>query len=464
MWYYKNKLFDGLLSEFDSFVYVIERINILEDSLSPIYYIGKKTFYKSTKYNGKRITVESDWWSYYGSSDTLQRDVDKYGEYNFKRTILHLCRTKGEAGYLEAKEQIDRNVLHVDDDGYKLYYNKNVLGIYRHEAVTYCLEGDLQDYFNMDNVHGNNYNKQWVTNSKSNRLLSKKQAEELVSNSKWSYGKCEKHIQVNDTITNFVIPKSQFTDNYRLGWLKKYVTDGKTDKLLPEHMIHEYLEKNQTWYIGYSKNSDMVWITNGTDDVKVTKSAKDEYIGYILGRTNSGKRDKISIFKDDMYKWIDSCEESKYVSQGWVRKGKYSGYKVYNVTNNINQKRFLDIDKKNEFLNSNTGWRDGQLNRDSFTTKNTVFAKDIRTGEKISVCKQDYSANKYLVSVKTKKVKIKKRNRGIFTGYLALFLLNNDKYSERIFRDALRSESGDVVVQKGKYKFMGDEALNIKWL
>jgi hypothetical protein len=29
----------------------------------------------------------------------------------FRRDILYLCKTKGEMGYLEAKEQFDRNVL-----------------------------------------------------------------------------------------------------------------------------------------------------------------------------------------------------------------------------------------------------------------------------------------------------------------------------------------------------------------
>ena len=34
------------------------------------------------------------------------------------REILHLCKTKGECSYMEAKEQFDREVLLTDD-----YYN-----------------------------------------------------------------------------------------------------------------------------------------------------------------------------------------------------------------------------------------------------------------------------------------------------------------------------------------------------
>jgi hypothetical protein len=44
--------------------------------------------------------------------------VLQYGPENFKREILHLCKSKGVCGYLEAKEQFINNVLESDD-----YYN-----------------------------------------------------------------------------------------------------------------------------------------------------------------------------------------------------------------------------------------------------------------------------------------------------------------------------------------------------
>jgi hypothetical protein len=40
------------------------------------------------------------------------------GHENFSREILHLCRSKGECGYLEAKEQFIRGVMESED-----YYN-----------------------------------------------------------------------------------------------------------------------------------------------------------------------------------------------------------------------------------------------------------------------------------------------------------------------------------------------------
>lgn len=62
--------------------------------------------------------VESDWQSYYGSNKYLKEEYEKNGEDLFYREILHICKTKGECAYKEAKEQFDREVLLTDD-----YYN-----------------------------------------------------------------------------------------------------------------------------------------------------------------------------------------------------------------------------------------------------------------------------------------------------------------------------------------------------
>lgn len=101
---------------FHGFVYIIEN---LANGRS---YIGKKgfTFGKTRQVNKKkrRYRAESDWRTYHGSSEELLRDVEYYGEKCFRRTILHLCRSKGEASYLEAREQFVRDVLLRDD-----YYN-----------------------------------------------------------------------------------------------------------------------------------------------------------------------------------------------------------------------------------------------------------------------------------------------------------------------------------------------------
>jgi len=89
-------------------------------------YIGKKFFYsaktKIVKGKKKKLKVPSDWQTYYGSSDTLKQDVLQLGHDNFSREILHLCRSKGECSYLEAKEQFVRGVMESDD-----YYNSWIM-------------------------------------------------------------------------------------------------------------------------------------------------------------------------------------------------------------------------------------------------------------------------------------------------------------------------------------------------
>ncbi len=88
-------------------------------------YVGKKFFWSKktlpitkTRKRRKRLLVESDWRTYYGSNKHLNEDVQKQGEDMFHREILHLCKTKGECSYMETKEQFDREVLLTDD-----YYN-----------------------------------------------------------------------------------------------------------------------------------------------------------------------------------------------------------------------------------------------------------------------------------------------------------------------------------------------------
>lgn len=95
--------------EYYGFVYIIENL------LSGRKYIGKKFFWstKRKQVNKKRKTfkVESDWKEYWSSSDELKADIESLGRENFKRTIIHLCPSKGVTNYLEAKEQMLHAVL-----------------------------------------------------------------------------------------------------------------------------------------------------------------------------------------------------------------------------------------------------------------------------------------------------------------------------------------------------------------
>jgi hypothetical protein len=120
MWLYKNQPFHTTPDEYQGFVYLIEEIDTGKK------YIGKKFFWKpktlpitKTRKRRVRTKVDSDWRDYYGSSKEVQLLVEQKGKSNYNRTILKLCRTKGECSYYEAKLQFEYDVLLRDD-----YYNE----------------------------------------------------------------------------------------------------------------------------------------------------------------------------------------------------------------------------------------------------------------------------------------------------------------------------------------------------
>ena len=120
-WTYNGKDFtEDLIGNNYGFVYQITNLT------NGRKYIGKKFFYsaktKQVKGKKKRYKASSNWQTYYGSSDNLTKDVLQLGHENFNREILHLCLTKGECGYLEAKEQFRNNVLETDN-----YYNSWIM-------------------------------------------------------------------------------------------------------------------------------------------------------------------------------------------------------------------------------------------------------------------------------------------------------------------------------------------------
>ena len=96
-------------------------------------YIGRKYFYQKRKPRGgkRRVTSESDWKRYYGSSDELKQDIRSLGRGSFRREILSLHTTLGKVNYEETKQLFLHNVLtEALDDGTPKYYNSNILGRY----------------------------------------------------------------------------------------------------------------------------------------------------------------------------------------------------------------------------------------------------------------------------------------------------------------------------------------------
>ena len=120
MWHYNGKEFSETPNDYTGFVYLITEVDTGKK------YIGKKNFYRpkilpknSKRTRRKRVKIESDWRSYFGSSEQVQRLVEEKGESNYKREILRLCKSKGEMSYYEAKLQFENDVLLSEE-----YYNE----------------------------------------------------------------------------------------------------------------------------------------------------------------------------------------------------------------------------------------------------------------------------------------------------------------------------------------------------
>ena len=127
-WMYEGKPFTSDdIGDYYGFVYRITNTN---NSKS---YIGRKYFVQKRKPKGgkRKVTSESDWKRYYGSSDELKQDIKTLGRDSFKREILSLHTTLGQVNYEETNQWCLHNGLMESlDNGEPAYYNSNILGRY----------------------------------------------------------------------------------------------------------------------------------------------------------------------------------------------------------------------------------------------------------------------------------------------------------------------------------------------
>ena len=127
-WTYQGSTFTSDdINDFFGYVYRITNIQ------NGRQYIGRKYFTQRRKPRGgkRRVTSESDWKRYYGSSKQLTDDVKKHGRSIFRREILSLHRTKGWVNYEETRQLFLHDVLTESlADGTPSYYNSNILGRY----------------------------------------------------------------------------------------------------------------------------------------------------------------------------------------------------------------------------------------------------------------------------------------------------------------------------------------------
>jgi hypothetical protein len=518
MWIYKNKILSEIPKDAVGFVYKIKRINLEENLTSPMYYIGKKNFYKKNK---KRKIIESDWREYYGSSKWLLDDIKKFGTDSFEREILRICYSKTEMTYYEVMTQINEECLRVDQDSImkKKYYNLNILGkFFKMKEFSKAEIAQIKNYINTGAEY---YNKISVTNGKKNKYINTLVEDIgcwLDENPGWYVGSCT---------YNPIKDKVQYTN-------------GEDFIYIDEEDSKIFLDENPDWYKGSPIKGKFSVVNNGYENKRIKKDEIERFLNenpdYELGAIKTGENPLIHIFhpnkklslyvrsKDleeyisdgweeikgvpkDTYIWITNGKISKkinkndfkeYENDGW-RRGRHISYKgTINITDGVNNKRInkdedipegwyrghtqirnkipkkkyvhnpetgemfcLLEDKVDEFLEENPSFIKG---KNYSSSQNKVYCINMKTLEKVTVTPEEYKNNPLLTSIKTKKVKIKKKNKIIFKGYLKLYCQENKEIPIGLFQEALRSESGFLIRKTGKYKWVTEEKYHISYL
>lgn len=121
----------GEFAATDYFGFIYEFTNITTGRK----YIGKKSLWSTTSKkvnriddNGKKIikvTKESDWRTYTGSSTTVNEEISKGQKFTFN--ILQLHKNKGALAYAEIELLVIRDVLRAKfDNGQFAYYNRAI--------------------------------------------------------------------------------------------------------------------------------------------------------------------------------------------------------------------------------------------------------------------------------------------------------------------------------------------------
>jgi len=127
-WIFKGSVFDSDdIGNNYGFVYRITNTTTGKS------YIGRKYFVQKRKPRGgkRRVTSESNWRRYFGSSAELKQDIRELGEENFRREILSIHSTPGRVNYEETRQLFLNDVLTKTlTDGTPAFYNSDILGRY----------------------------------------------------------------------------------------------------------------------------------------------------------------------------------------------------------------------------------------------------------------------------------------------------------------------------------------------
>ena len=516
MWIYKNKVLDKIPDDAVGFVYRITRKNLNEDISSPIYYIGKKNFYLKS---GKK---ESNWKKYYGSSEWLKKHIEKYGEEIFEREILRICYSKIEMTYYETMLQITLDTLRVDKNSLmkKKYYNLNILGkFYKSKEFSKAEVKQISEYIN---TGAEEYQRIAVTdgiNTKYINTIVEDIEPWLIENQGWEIGSSfksylkdkiqmtngEDSCYVNkEDENNFLIDNPDWYRGSHVRGLMKCVNNGVIQKRIHVDELENFLNNNKDYVKGninrgqnpmiqifnnelninmYIRKNDFIyykdngwklqkgvpigkytWVNNNITDKKIDILNKEEYIknGWKEGRVTSGNNNKISITNGKVNKYIKRDEdipEDWYIGSTQNRSNIKKKCYVYHIE--TKEMKCILKEELNDFLLNNPLYACG---KNYSTTEDKVFAINMETLEKVTVSKEEFKNSDVLTTMKTKQVKIKKKNRILFKGYLKIYLRDNKDIPERFFIEALKTETGIVKGKTKKYEWVEEANLSINYI
>lgn len=372
-------------------------------------------------------------------------------------------------------------------------HNLNTVVVNNGKSIKYVNESELDSFLieHPDWHIGSNktklHNQKVVTDGESNLYINYQDIESFLQlNPDWYIGSkykgktiivnnklIQKRININDL-------DRYLNQDWALGGLsiigkREYVSiinmTTFTQMSINSYDVDKYISQGWELANGQIISNMYLWVTKDGSDCKINPNNLDEYIsnGFTQGRNYSPSRNKLAVSKDDQVKFIDILEIDKHLESGWIvgdckLKGSLASKNKIQVCNDdLKVTKVIMNHLLDDFLLNNPSWRIGQFKRASFNTINMVFAKDINTGDKVKVSKDEYKSNPNLVSLKTKKVKIKKGNRIEFQGYLIKFLTDTG-YPALPFEEALRTTDGLVIRRKGKLKILTDLKYSIKWI
>ena len=119
-----------IINDTTGWFYVGRKVLFFERKIA----LGKKELaaLEDKRSSKKKIVIkESDWKTYMGTQENLAKDVKLYGEDNFSRIILDICKTKKSMTYQELRWQILEGCLESDK-----CYCDNILGkFYRRDLL-----------------------------------------------------------------------------------------------------------------------------------------------------------------------------------------------------------------------------------------------------------------------------------------------------------------------------------------